>query len=51
MKYLHKYLHVYLGRGQHQQDEMPCHAATKYAHNDRVPLTMLPCPGKTPNSE
>ena len=51
MKYLHKYLHVYLEKGLHPQDGMPCHEATKYAHNDQVPLTMLPCPGKTPHSE
>lgn len=51
MKYLHKYLHVYLEKGLHPRDGMPCHEATKYAHNDQVPLTMLPCPGKTPHSE
>lgn len=51
MKYLHKYLHVCLEKGLHPLDGMPCHEATKYAHSDQVPLTMLPCLGQSPNSE
>lgn len=37
---LRKYLHVYLRKGLHQQDGMPCHEATKYVYNDRVPSAM-----------
>ena len=46
-----KYLHKYLEKGLNPWDGMPCHEATKYAHNDQLPLTMLPCLGKTPHSE
>lgn len=50
MKYLHRYLHVYSRKGRHPQDEMLRHEATKYAHNEQVPLTKLPCLGKNLNS-
>lgn len=45
-----KYLHVYLGKELHPRDEMQCHEATKYAHNDQVPLTTSSCPEKNPSS-
>lgn len=37
---LHKYLHVYLRKGLHQLDGMPCHEATKYVYNDQAPSAM-----------
>lgn len=43
-------LHGYLGAGQHLQDEITCHEATKYADNVQQPLAMSSCPGKIPSS-